>query len=27
MLPGFFGVRYFMIRRVTNGSRGQAHAT
>ena len=27
MLPGFFGVRCFMIRRVTNGSRGQAHAT
>lgn len=27
MLPGFFGVRYFMIRRVSDGSRGQAHAT
>lgn len=27
MLPGFFGVRSFMIRRVAKRSRGQAHAT
>lgn len=26
MLSGFFGVRYFMIRRLTNGNRGQVHA-
>lgn len=26
MLPGFFGVRYFMIRRVSNLSREQVHA-
>jgi F1F0 ATPase subunit 2 len=26
MLPGFFAVRYVMVRRVTNLSRGQAHA-
>lgn len=27
MLPAFFSVRYYMIRRVTNRSRGEAHAT
>ncbi|MBU0959982.1 MAG: ATP synthase subunit I [Proteobacteria bacterium] len=27
MLPGFFGVRSFLIRRVSNLRRGQAHAT
>ena len=27
MLPGFFGVRYMMIRRISNLSRGEAHAT
>ena len=27
MLPSFFAVRYVMVRRVTNLSRGQAHAT
>ncbi|MBU1057419.1 MAG: ATP synthase subunit I [Proteobacteria bacterium] len=26
MLPGFFALRYVMVRRVTNLSRGQAHA-
>lgn len=26
MLPGFLGVRYFLIRRVANGHRGQLHA-
>ena len=27
MLLGFFGVRYWMVRRVSNEKRGQAHAT